>query len=107
MSAYDKLLGDLTAFLGVGALHILGFFLILDGNFNVYFFLEDYMQSSTWIFFVVIPLLVVAYVLGVLSKILSNLVVSKIFGRNDERNKLFARVAIVENEMLSNRYIEM
>jgi hypothetical protein len=107
MSIFDKSLEDLSGLLGIGSLHILGIFFILDGNFNFFLFLEDYGQTSTWAILVAIPLLVIAYILGVLSTVLSSRIVSLIFDKEEQRKKLFATVATLNNEMLSSRYKDM
>jgi hypothetical protein len=107
MSIFDKSIEDLSGILGVGSLHVLGIFFILDGNLNFLSFLESYTQTSTWAILVTIPLLVVAYILGVFSMIVSNIVVSLIFGKDDERKKLFATVATLDNQMVANRYKDM
>jgi len=108
MSTIDKFLEELITFLGVGALHVLGIFLILDGIFNIYFLIDIYVQTSIWVVYVTIPaLFIIAYFLGVLSMLLSELIVSRVFKKGDFSKNLFATITKFDNQMLSTRYESM
>ncbi len=70
-------LEDITGFLGVGTLEILGVFFILDGTFGFLTFIEIYSKTSTWAILVTVPLLVVAYVFGLLTSIGTEVLLSR------------------------------
>ena len=67
MASSKPAIEELSGFLGVGSLQILGVFLILDGTLGFLVFLETYAKTSTWGILVTAPLLVVSYVFGPLS----------------------------------------
>lgn len=62
-------LEDLIGFLGVGALELLGLFLILDGISGLRENLDSYAGTSTWTILVTAPALVVSYILGLVSSL--------------------------------------
>lgn len=96
---------ELSGSLGVGSLEILGVFFILDGSFGFLSFIEDYSHTSTWTILVAVPLLVVAYVLGLISSLameatLGVLLPSKL------TPVLFRAVSELKNDALMQRFLD-
>jgi hypothetical protein len=97
-------LEDLTGYLGLGALELLGFFFVLDGISGFLVFLETYAKTSSWAILVTIPVLVVSYILGLTSSLA---VESALRFRPILTPELFARTATSKNETLIRRYAEV
>ncbi len=98
-------LENITGFLGVGTLEILGIFFILDGTSGFLLFVESYSNTSTWAILVTVPLLVVAYVFGLLTSIGTELLSNRVFP-NKITPDLFASVVSIDNELLSAKFVE-
>ena len=69
MSPDKASLEDLTGYLGVGALELLGLFFVLDGVSGFLAFVETYAKTSSWAILVTVPALVVCYILGLTSSL--------------------------------------
>ena len=64
MASNKPVLEEVSGYLGVGSLELLGAFFVLDGISGFLSFIELYAKTSAWAILVTVPALVVAYVLG-------------------------------------------
>ena len=107
MGNYKQTIGDITGYLGLGSLAILGLFLILDGRMDILGLIEQYASTSTWSAVVAIPILVVAYLLGVIVVTISDIVFDSKFEQVYPQTSLFTSVATSENETVIEKYVEL
>ncbi|MDO9178040.1 MAG: hypothetical protein Q7U16_06905 [Agitococcus sp.] len=96
---------EVSGYLGVGSLELLGIFFILDGISEFLEFIEIYAKTSTWAVLVTVPALVVAYVIGVFSSLGAEIVLSR-YMRPILTPELFAYVTSSKNEQLVQRYAD-
>ena len=104
MSPDKATLEDLTGYLGIGALELLGFFFVLDGASGFLVFLETYAKTTSWAILVTVPILVVSYILGLISSLI---VESAVRLKPILTPDLFARVTASKNETLIRRFAEV
>ncbi len=69
---------------GIGAICILGFYLIIDGsNSKIYHYLNTYAKTPSWTLLASIPSLAIAYIVGLYAIFLSSSISSFAFGTPD------------------------
>ena len=107
MGNYKQTIGDITGYLGLGSMVILGVFLILDGRMDILRLIENYSSTSTWSAVVAIPILVIAYLLGIIVVTVADIIFDSKFEDIFSQTKLFTLVAISENETLIEKYVEL
>jgi hypothetical protein len=105
MSSDKQQLDGVTGFLGVGSLEILSIFFMLDGTSNFLFFIETYAKTSAWAILVTVPILVVAYVLGLFSSLATGAVLD-LFLPSQLTPFLFCAVSESNNAALLQKYLE-
>lgn len=98
-------LEEVTGYLGVGSLEMLGIFFALDGISGFLSFIEIYAKTSAWAILVTVPILVVSYVTGLCSSFAAQWFVHKLRG-NLLTPEQFAFVSTSKNEPLIQRYAE-
>ena len=89
----------------MGLLEILGFFFVLDGTSGFFVFVEAYAKTSAWAILVAAPLLVVAYVFG----IISSLGIQALLERSlpsELTPSLFRAVSESKNDALIQKYLD-
>lgn len=99
-------LEEIAGYAGVGSLEILGIFFILDGLSGFLSFIETYSDTKTWSILVTMPLLVVAYIFG----LLSSLVVATLSNRfipSCIQPDLIARILVSKVQPLVSRMAEV
>ena len=96
---------ELSGFLGVGSLQLLAIFFILDGTTGFLKFLEDYAHTNTWSILVSLPLLVVAYVFGLISCLGMEAIFEGIW-QSSLRAEIFYKVTESKNETLLQKYLD-
>lgn len=97
-------LEDITGYLGVGAMELLGLFFVLDGVSGFLVFLETYAKTSSWAILVTVPALFVSYILGLTSSLA---VESALRLKPILTPEIFARATSSKNESLVRRYAEV
>jgi hypothetical protein len=111
MSGVTDSLGTFAGATGVGALCILGVFLLLDGRAPALFpTLEEYAKTATWGVVAAVPVLAIAYVIGLVLITASCFAVRGSFGPSllDEATDT-ARVSSVsaKDSVLAQEYIRL
>jgi uncharacterized membrane protein YoaK (UPF0700 family) len=99
-------LEELTGYLGVGALLMLGVFFLIDGPTNVWITIEQYAKTSSFAILFTVPLLVIAYVLGLIASLAVQTVLER-FVPAILSPELFASAAQRSREPLLSRYVEV
>lgn len=103
MAANKPALEEVSGYLGIGSLELLGGFFILDGLSGFLAFIEVYAKTSAWAILVTVPALVVAYVLGLFSSLGAESILNR-FTHPILTPTLFAYVTSSKNELLVQRY---
>jgi hypothetical protein len=96
---------EVSGFLGVGSLQILGVFFILDGTSGFLAFVETYAKTSAWAILVTVPLLVVAYVFGIISSMGTQALLERFFP-SELTPALFRSVSESNNEALMQKWLD-
>lgn len=99
-------LEEVTGYLGVGALLLLGVFFIVDGFTNFWVTLELYSKTGSFAVLFTVPLLVISYVLGLLASLSVHAVVDRL-AMPVLGPELFASAAQKDREPLLSRYMEV
>ncbi len=99
-------LEDITGFLGVGTLEILGIFFILDGLTGFLTFIEAYSKTSSWAILVTVPILVFAYVFGLLTSLGTEMFINRAFS-NNLLDELFGMVVSLNKDFLTSKFLEV
>lgn len=105
MTSNNPALEEISGYLGVGSLELLGFFFVLDGTYGFLAFIEVYAKTSAWAVLVTVPALVVAYVLGLFSSLGAEFFINSLT-RPLLTPALFAHITSSKNEMLVQRYAD-
>lgn len=105
MASNKPVLEEVSGYLGVGSLELLGAFFVLDGISGFLSFIELYAKTSAWAILVTVPALVVAYVLGLFSSLGVEAILNR-FTRPILTPALFAYVTSSKSEMLVLRYAD-
>lgn len=77
MSPTQPALEEISGYLGVGALELLGALFVVDGASNFVPFIEPIFKTTTWTLLATVPILVVSYVLGLFSSLGAESVLSR------------------------------
>jgi len=96
---------ELSGFLGVGSLEVLGVFFILDGTSGFLAFVELYAKTSAWAILVSVPLLVVAYVVGLISSLGVDALIQMLFPSRLPP-ELYRAVSESKNDSLMQKYLD-
>ncbi len=99
-------LEEVTGYLGVGALLLLGIFFLIDGPTNFWTTVEVYAKASSFAILFTVPLLVISYVIGLLTSLTVQALVDRV-ATPILNAELFAAVAQKSREPLLNRYLEV
>lgn len=105
MASSKPAIEEVSGFLGVGSLQILGVFLILDGTLGFLAFLETYAKTSTWAILVTVPLLVVSYVFGLISSLGTQALLER-FIPSQLTPALFRLVSESKNDALMQKWFD-
>ena len=106
MSLSKPSLEEVTGYLGVGALLLLGIFFVIDGPTNFWITVERYAEKSSFAILFTVPLLVISYVLGLLASLSVQTLVERVVPPVLSP-KLFVAVAQKDREPVLNRYLEV
>jgi hypothetical protein len=106
MSLPKPALEEVTGFLGVGSLQLLGAFLVIDGLTGFWVLLEIYAKSASFAILFTVPLLVISYVLGLLSSLGAEAAAWRLW-KPVLGSDLLAQVLTLSLEPLTARYIEV
>mgnify|MGYP000851875848 CR=1 FL=1 len=106
MSSAKPSLEEITGFLGVGALLLLGIFFIIDGFTNFWVTVEQYARTGSFAILFTVPLLVISYVLGLLASLTVQTLIERLLPPVLSPG-LFAAAAQKHREPLLNRYLEV
>ena len=97
-----------TGLLAVGSIGVLGVFLIIDGQTNIYLIFEEYGKSTSWSIFAAVPLLVLSYLLGLFLSQAAEILFTNVKRLNSAKaEEQFVKVVILKNEHLIERYLEL
>ena len=99
-------LEEVSGYLGVGSLQLLGAFFIIDGATNFVPFIEPIFKTTTWTLLATVPLLVISYILGLISSLGAEAIVTRVV-QPPLTAELFAAVSASGNDMLVQRYIDV
>jgi hypothetical protein len=99
-------LEEITGYLGVGALLMLGIFFLIDGPTNVWTTVEQYAKTNSFAILFTVPLLVISYVLGLLASLAVQSVLER-FLSPILTPELFAIAAQRTREPVLSRYLEV
>jgi len=99
-------LEEVTGYLGVGALLMLGVFFLIDGPTNVWTTVEQYAKTNSFAILFTVPLLVIAYVLGLLASLAVQTLLER-FLPAILSPELFAAAAQKSREPVLSRYLEV
>lgn len=105
MASAKPAIEEVSGFLGVGSLEILGIFFILDGTSGFLAFVEAYAKTSAWAILVAVPLLVVAYVFGIISSLGVEALLER-FLPSKLTPTLFRAVSESKNDALMQKYLD-
>ena len=105
MASAKPAVEEISGFLGVGSLEILGVFFILDGTSGFLAFIEAYAKTTAWAILVAVPLLVVAYVFGLISSLGVEAVLER-FIPSQLTPALFRAVSESKNDALMQKYLD-
>jgi hypothetical protein len=106
-----NLINDFASTTGVGALCILGIFLIIDGREpNLFPTIEFYAQTKTWALVAVIPVFAISYVVGLFSVVVVEFTVDIFFsffntGISEEEN--LVKISFYNSEVLTQEYSKL
>lgn len=105
MASAKPTIDEVSGFLGVGSLEILGLFFILDGTSGFLTFVETYAKTSAWAILVAVPFLVVSYVFGIISSLSVQAVLERWLS-SQLTPSLFRVVSESKNELLVQKHSE-
>jgi hypothetical protein len=97
---------EITGYLGVGALLLLGIFFVVDGYTNFWITVEHYAKTASFAILFTVPLLVISYVLGLLASLTTQSLLEH-FMTPILNAGLFASAAQKGREALLARYLEV
>jgi hypothetical protein len=99
-------LEEVSGYLGVGSLQLLGAFFIIDAYTGFFTLVELYAKSTAVAILFTVPLLVISYVLGMLSSLAVEVALERAV-RPHLTAELFATALRTGKEPLIARYIEV
>src|SRR6185436_12363728 len=104
-------LGAFAGATGVGALCILGVFLFLDGRAPTLFpTIEEYAKTATWGVVAAIPVLAIAYVIGLVLITASCFAVRGVFGPslpNEAADTARVSLVAIKESVLTQEYLQL
>lgn len=106
-----NLINDFASVTGVGALCLLGIFLIVDGQEpNLFPTVEFYSKTKTWALVAVIPVFAISYVTGLFSVVIIEPIGTFIFsqfypGMTESEN--LARISFLNADLLRQEYLRL
>ena len=106
MTSTKPSLEEVTGYLGVGALLLLGIFFIIDGFTNFWITVEQYAKTASFAILFTVPLLVICYVLGLLASLTIQALLDRFLPLILNAG-LFAAAAQKGREALLARYLEV
>jgi hypothetical protein len=106
MTATKPSLEEVTGYLGVGALLMLGVFFLIDGPTNVWITVEQYAKTNSFAILFTVPLLVIAYVLGLLASLAVQTLLERLLPAILSP-ELFVSAAQRSREPVLSRYLEV
>ena len=106
MTAPKPALEEVTGYLGVGSLQVLGAFFVIDGYTGFFSLVELYAKSSAVAILFTVPLLVISYVVGMLSSLACEVILERAI-RPHLTPTLFAMALATRREPLMVRYAEV
>lgn len=103
-----NLINDFASITGIGALCLLGIFLIIDGREKKLFpTIEFYANTKTWALVAVIPVFAISYVMGLFSVViiepLGNLLFSQLYPQIVEPD-LLAKISFFNSDILTQEF---
>ena len=98
-------LEEISGYLGVGSLQLLGAFFVIDGLTGFYSLVEFYSKSSAFAILFTVPLLVISYVLGLFSSLAVEVLIEKLVPPVVNPS-LYAEALKTTSEPLMARYSE-
>ena len=99
---------SLTGMLAVGSLGVLGVFLIIDGQTNIFLIFEQYGKSTSWGIFAAVPILVISYLFGLYLTQVAEILFRRITQLNSVNSEQqFVCIAQLKNENIMERYSEL
>ena len=99
-------LEEVTGYLGVGSLQLLGAFFVADGLTGFYSLVEHYSKASSFAILFTVPLLVISYVLRLFSSLAVEATAEKLF-RPVLNPVLFATTIMLARDPLTSRYLDV
>jgi len=106
MTPSKPALEEVTGYLGVGGLLLLGLFFVVDGQTNFWTTVEMYTKTGSFAILFTLPLLVISYVLGLLASLAVQTLLDQFFPPI-LNPALFAAAARKEREPVLSRYLEV
>lgn len=106
MATTKPALDEVSGYLGVGSLQLLGAFFIVDGLTGFYLLVEKYAGASAFAIIFTVPLLVISYVLGLLSSLAVEALM-QVFVKPALAPSLYAQAVRSGSEPLVARYVEV
>lgn len=97
---------EVSGYLGVGSLVVLGALFVVDGAANLVPFLETVFRTTTWTLLAAVPMLVISYVLGLVSSLGAELMLRPLLPTVLTPDH-FRAVSQSGNEMLIHKYGEV
>ncbi len=106
MKTADITLEDITSYLGIGSLHLLGLALMANKSFDFFRFFEAFSKTSGWAILFAIPLIVTMYLTGLISVLLADVMFSFIDRRNFATAKVLPMLYLGNSERLWSAFVE-
>ena len=106
MTPIKPSLEEVTGYLGVGALLLLGVFFIVDGSTNFWTTVELYSKTGSFAILFTVPLLVISYVLGLIASLAVQTVLDQAV-TPILSPELFSAAAQKAREPVLSRYLEV
>lgn len=99
-------LDEYTGILGIGYLFGIGIFFIADSFYRFHDYVNTVVERATWPILATIPLIILAYIFGLIIVQISELVIPKLFFPTvqDKFRHSLSFVIKTDSELLNNRY---
>ncbi|MCB0632916.1 MAG: hypothetical protein R2824_12740 [Saprospiraceae bacterium] len=106
-----NLINDFASITGIGALCLLGIFLIVDGKEpNLFPTIEFYAKTKTWALVAIVPVFAISYVVGLFSVVIiepiGNFLFSQFHSEIIESENL-AMISFFDSEILKQEFIRL
>jgi hypothetical protein len=97
-----------TGSMAIGSIGVLGLFLIVNGQTEIYKIFEGYGKSISWGIFAAVPFLVLSYLVGLFLSQLAEILFVNIRGLSCTKTEdQFVEIANSKSEYLIERYLEL